>query len=152
MVYCTPLERTLFRGQIHPILTYRLKATSEDCGELARDRVGPESLCHQPRRPRGVRVYHGGPMGEGQHPESPPGSTRLMPGWNPIYRDELRWKNESGNTWVAPKGDTPVFPDFSIFLVSLTFPSSVFWLSDHLLSEVDQIYTLCLAQTLVRLS
>ena len=54
------------------------------------------------------------------------GSTRMMPGSNPISQDWSRQKDENGNTLVAPKGATPVFPDFYTFLVSPSFPSSVF--------------------------
>ena len=48
-----------------------------------------------------------------------PGDYRYVKWWEggPILRAELRQKDESGNTQVVPKGATPVFPSFPVFLV-----------------------------------
>ena len=49
---------------------------------------------------------------------------------------------------MAPKGTTFIFPDFLVFLVTLTFLSSGFQGYEHLPSEGDQNYRLCLAHPL----
>ena len=41
-------------------------------------------------------------------------------------RAELRQKGESGNNRVTPKRATPVFPDFTVFLVPRLDPLPVF--------------------------
>ena len=51
--------------------------------------------------------------------QSPPGDYCYVKWWDsgPIFRAEPRQKDEIGNTQVAPKGATPVFPAFPVFLV-----------------------------------
>ena len=44
----------------------------------------------------------------------------------PIFWAKPRQKDESGNIWVAPKGATPMFPDFPIFLNPWIDPRPVF--------------------------
>ena len=79
------------------------------------------------------------------------GYVKWLKGWT-ISRAEPRQKDESGNTWVAPKVSTPVFPTYTVFLVSSTFPSSNFWQSDRLPSKGDEKYRLCLDQPMLWLS
>ena len=54
------------------------------------------------------------------------GWTQCPRGWclggTPILQAEPRRKDESGNTRVAPKGATPVYPAFPVFLVPQIFP------------------------------
>ena len=94
----------------------------EGRGELGWDCSGPQSLRHQPRRQRGDQVDHGVLVGEGRRPAVSPGSTRLMPGWNPIFQADPRQKDEIENTRVAPISTKPVFLDFPIFLVTQISP------------------------------
>ena len=49
-------------------------------------------------------------------------------GWRADFesRAEPRQKDESGNTRVAPKGATPVFPSFPVFIVPQLDPLLVF--------------------------
>ena len=67
---------------------------------------------------RGVRVYCGVPIGEDWRPAVSLVSKRLISGWILISWAKLRWNDEIGNTWVAPKGTTFMFPDFLLFLVT----------------------------------
>ena len=62
------------------------------------------------------QVDYVSPMGEFRPLAALPGSMMLMPGWNPILRSNPSRKDEIGNTRVAPKGATPVFLAFPIFL------------------------------------
>ena len=56
--------------------------------------------------------------------QSLPGYYRYVKWWDggPILQADPRRKDKSGNTGVAPKGTTPVFPDFPVFLVSRISP------------------------------
>ena len=83
---------------------------------------------------------------EGVHqPEDSQGYTRPVPRWNLISQAEPR-KDESGSPGVAPKGATPMFLSFPVFLGLPTWTSYGFQGSDHIPSEVTQKYRLCLAQ------
>ena len=79
--------------------------------------------------------------------EGGPGRLLWSNCWSPAAGDVIgvheadakrRQKYERGNTWVAPKGATPMFTDFPVFLVPPTSPSSRLWRSDRLPQEGDQ--------------
>ena len=79
--------------------------------------------------------------------KSPLGGYSYVKWWyvGPILRANP-CEEESENSRVVPKGATPMFPSFPIFLGLPIRPSSGFQWSDRLPSEGAQKYRLCLAQ------
>ena len=64
-----------------------------------------------PNRRQGIiAMWSGGTVGQFRKP----------------IRAEPRQKDEIGNTWVVPKGATPVFPAFPVFLIPRLDPLPVF--------------------------
>ena len=86
--------------------------------------------------------------------QSTPGDYRYVKLWDsgPILQAEIMRKDESGNTQVALISAKPMFPAFLRIFGSLDFLSYGFRRSDHLPSEGDQKYRLCLDQPFLRLS